>query len=156
VPCGWHNEKVPDATGIVTTVMTAIGVLLAGVGAVLASLPRLGPATRETPSVIMTRLGRIRRAEAFALWSLGFGMCACLLAVGFLVLVGATTAALSSVPLRALASGAGMLAALGLGCGLLNFQQSIASNSGAVRPWRAGAGLAISTGVLAALLIAGS
>jgi hypothetical protein len=135
--------------------MTAIGVLLAGVGAVLASLPKLGPVTRET-SPIIARLGRIRRAEAFALWSLGFGMCACLLAVGFLILVGATSTALDSIPLRALASGAGMLAALGLGCGLMNFQQSIASESGAVRPWRAGAGLAISTGVLAALLIAGS
>jgi hypothetical protein len=133
--------------------MTAIGVLLAGVGAVLASLPKLGTGTRETPSVIIARLGHIRRAEAFALWSLGFGMCAGLLAAAFLTLVGATTVALNSVPLRALASGAGMLAALALGCGFLNFQQSIASDSGAVRPWLASAGLAISIGVLAALLI---
>jgi hypothetical protein len=144
---------VANATGIVTAVMTAIGVLLAGVGAVLASLPKLAAGAGETPSVIIARLAHIRRAEAFALWSLWFGMCAGLLAAGFLTLVGATTAALSSVPLRALESGAGMLAALALGCGFLNFQQSVASNSGPVRPWRAGAGLAIAVGVLAALLI---
>ena len=122
--------------------MTAIGVLLAGVGAVLASLPKLGTGAGGTSSVIIARLGHIRRAEAFALWSLWFGMCAGLLAAGFLTLVGATTAALSSVPLRALESGAAMLAALALGCRSLNFQQSVASNSGAVRPWRAGLGLA--------------
>jgi hypothetical protein len=145
---------MPDVTGIVT-IMTAAGTLLAGAGAVLSSLPRLGPVTRDTPSIVV-RLGRARRAEAFASWSLGFGMCAWLLAVGFVAAVGATTTALDSAPLRALASGAGMLAALGFGCGLLNFQQSVASESGAVRPWRASAGLVVSTGALAALLIAGT
>lgn len=146
---------MPDATETAATIITAIGVLLAGVGAVLTSLLKIERGTQDTPSIV-ARLGRIRRAEAFALWSFAFGLCACLLAVGFVALVGATTVALDSVPLRALASAAGMLAALGLGCGFLNFQQSIASERGAVRPWRAGAGLVISTGVLAALLIAGS
>jgi hypothetical protein len=146
---------VSDATGIVTSAITAIGALLVGVGALLASLPKTGPATRDAPSITV-RLGRTRRAETFAWWSIGFGMCALLLAVGFVALVGATTAALGSIPLRALASGAGMLAALGLGCGFLNFQQSIASEVGAVRPWLAGGGLAVSIGALAALLIAAS
>ena len=52
--------------------MTAVGVLLAGVGAVLASLPKLGAG--EAPSVIVARLAHIRRAEAFALWALWFGI----------------------------------------------------------------------------------
>jgi hypothetical protein len=134
--------------------MTAAGTLLAGVAAVLSSLPKPGPAQGASP--IVARLGRIRRAEAFAAWSVGFGMCALLLAGAFVALAGLTTMALSSVPVRVLVSGAGMLAALGAGCVFLAFQQSIAAEGSPVRPWRASAGLAVSVGALAALLIAGS
>jgi len=126
--------------------------LLAGVAAVIASLPKRTP--NGTPSD--PQPGRKLRAETFAAWSLGYGACALLLAGWFVALVGLTTTSLSSVPVRILVSGAAMLAVLGLGCGALNFQQSIAAESGAVRPWRASAGLAVSMGTLAALLIAGT
>jgi hypothetical protein len=144
---------MPSVSALVA-IMAAAGTLLGGVAAVLSSLPK--PGQGQVASPIVARLGHIRRAETFASWSVGFGACALLLAGGFVALVGMTTAALGSAPVRALVSGSGTLALLGLGCVFLTFQQSIAAEGGAVRPWRASAGLAISAGALAALLIAGS
>jgi hypothetical protein len=140
----------------------AVGTFLTGAGGVIAALrspgrqPDPGPARPGDWPMVSVRLVRIRRAETFASWSLGLGVSAWVLAIGAVALAGLTAVALNSVPIHVLEWGAITLAGCTVGAGALNLHQSIASQCGPVRQWRAGAGLVVSIGALAAILIAGS
>jgi hypothetical protein len=102
------------------------------------------------------QLAHADEAARLAAWSLRLGACAWLLAAGAVAIVGATSIALNSAPLRSLEWGSITLAALAVGSGALSLHQSVTSGVGPARPLRAAAGLAISLGALAALLVVGT
>jgi len=145
--------------------VAAVGGVIAAIAQAVKELRRPGPAGDRTPARPVTASvtatvpawpSRAGQPESLASWSLGLGLVALLLANGFVALVGGTTAALDSAPLRTLELGSITLAALAGGLGALSLRKSVASGRGPARPWLVRAGLAASIGALAAVLVAGS
>jgi hypothetical protein len=141
---------------------TAAGAALTGLAQVLTALRSARQVTaapadgagRADPTPV--QLAHADEAARLAGWSLRLGACAWVLAAGVAALIGATSVGLQSAPLRALEWGAITLAALAVGSGAMSLHQSIASGVGPARPLRAAAGLAISLGALAALVVVGA
>ena len=143
---------------------TAVGAALTGLAQLLTALRSHGQ--QQAASAVAGagdgngpapgQLTHADEAARLAAWSLRLGACAWVLAAGAVTIVGATSVALNSAPLRALEWGSIALAALAVGSGALSLYQSVASGTGPARPLRAGAGLAISLGALAALIVAGT
>jgi hypothetical protein len=154
---------VPTATET-AALATAVGAALTGLAQVLTALRSSGQreaagAAAGAPDGSGLTQGQLAHAEEaarLATWSLRLGACAWLLAAGSVIIVGATSVALDSAPLRALEWGSITLAALAVGSGALSLYQSVVSGAGPARPLRAAAGLAVSLGALAALVVAGT
>lgn len=148
----WQNEGMPSATEISST-LSAVAALLAGLAAVINSVLKINKNTEGGPPDSGSRY--TVRAATFASYSVLFGFLAWLLTVLFLVLIHVVTTPQWFIALRAVQSVAGVLAILGAVCCVLNFYQPIRHEAAVVRPWLSGAGLVISLGVLAVLIIAG-
>ena len=155
---------MPTATET-AALATAAGAVLTGLAQVLTALraARQQTATAAAGTVQAAvhgpepgQLAHAGEAARLAAWSLRLGGCAWLLAAGAVAVVGATSLPLNSAALRALEWGSITLAALAVGTGALSLHQSVASGVGPARPLRAAAGLAISLGAVAALLVAGT